>query len=317
MSCDLESQHGYFQPKNSDLAAHISFTFYNGGIAPKLDFYLQDPFVYTPAWQYDAPSRKPALTLFQNIPKFKIRNQILEQFPIQYRTKNCKMRSCNNRVATEDRLHFVGIACYFRLRRNLNLCFVASPLCRRWTNYTPWMTFSIMVEDSLLDRQAGQSDGTSPDGSSTARDWLRGKQWLRPMIIQLVLCLGQYKNETRPSLKHWPSLHAQVWSPEQRKAPSPLAEHEFTCDSGLCVPMEKRCDQNLDCGDASDETECRLVHVNSKQYQKVDYMFFLHNLKHCFRTSLLLAWQVIFSRQLLSASRLWGFWISTRWKQII
>ena len=45
MSCDLESQHGYFQPKNSDLAAHISFTFYNGGIAPKLDFYLQDPFV--------------------------------------------------------------------------------------------------------------------------------------------------------------------------------------------------------------------------------------------------------------------------------
>ena len=225
------------------------------------------------------------------------------------------MRSCNNRVATEDILHFMGIACYFRLRRNLNLCFVASPLCRRWTNYTPWMTFFIMVEDSLLDRQAGQSDGTSPDGSSTARGSLRGKQRLRPMIIRLVLCLGQYKNETRPSLKHWPSLHAQVTSPEQRKALSPFAEHEFTCDSGLCVPMEKRCDQNLDCGDASDETECRLVHVNSKQYQKVNYVFFLHNWKHCFRTSLLLVWQVIFSRQPLLASRLWGFWISTRWNK--
>ena len=225
---------------------------------------------------------------FKIFPNSKLGIKFWSNFPIQYRTKNCKMiykwylicslskpmRSCNNRVATEDRLHFVGIACYFRLRRNLNLCFVASPLCRRWTNYTPWMTFSIMVEDSLLDRQAGQSDGTSPDGSSTARGSLKGKQWLRPMIIQLVLCLGQYKNETRPSLKHWPSLHAQVRSSEQRKAPSPFAEHEFTCDSGLCVPMEKRCDQNLDCGDASDETECRLVHVNSKQYQKVDYMFF-------------------------------------------
>ena len=49
-----------------------------------------------------------------------------------------------------------------------------------------------------------------------------------------------------------------------------FAEHEFTCDSGHCVPMGKRCDQKLDCGDMSDEAECRLLQVHPKQYQKVD-----------------------------------------------
>lgn len=34
---------------------------------------------------------------------------------------------------------------------------------------------------------------------------------------------------------------------------------EYTCDSGECVEMEKRCDTIYDCKDASDEDECRLV----------------------------------------------------------
>ena len=53
---------------------------------------------------------------------------------------------------------------------------------------------------------------------------------------------------------------------------SSFAEFEFTCDSGLCVPMVHRCDQNFDCNDMSDEADCRLVHVNPKQYQKVRHL---------------------------------------------
>ena len=47
-----------------------------------------------------------------------------------------------------------------------------------------------------------------------------------------------------------------------------MAGGEFTCDSGLCVPMEKRCDQQQDCEDLSDEGGCSLVHVNKLQYLK-------------------------------------------------
>ena len=38
-------------------------------------------------------------------------------------------------------------------------------------------------------------------------------------------------------------------------------EDEFSCHDGLCVSMDKRCDQNLDCKDLSDEMECRMLHL--------------------------------------------------------
>ena len=93
----------------------------------------------------------------------------------------------------------------------------------------------------------------------------------KPAIIQLVLSLGKYKIEMLPSTKYSPSLLAQVILYNEKKGNVMLsfAEHEFTCDSGLCVPMVKRCDLKLDCDDMSDESDCRLVHVNPKQYQKV------------------------------------------------
>ena len=34
---------------------------------------------------------------------------------------------------------------------------------------------------------------------------------------------------------------------------------EFTCDDGLCIPMEERCNQVPDCQDKSDEKGCRLI----------------------------------------------------------
>ncbi|KAK7077204.1 hypothetical protein SK128_002162 [Halocaridina rubra] len=37
------------------------------------------------------------------------------------------------------------------------------------------------------------------------------------------------------------------------------SDEEFTCDSGLCVPLSSRCDRLDDCSDASDEYNCSVV----------------------------------------------------------
>ena len=34
-------------------------------------------------------------------------------------------------------------------------------------------------------------------------------------------------------------------------------QNEFTCDNGLCIPIDKRCNQLLDCMDGSDENDCK------------------------------------------------------------
>ena len=49
---------------------------------------------------------------------------------------------------------------------------------------------------------------------------------------------------------------------------SACAQDEFTCDSGNCVPMEKRCNQQEDCKDVSDEKNCMTVFVDPKKYLK-------------------------------------------------
>ena len=44
---------------------------------------------------------------------------------------------------------------------------------------------------------------------------------------------------------------------------------EFTCDSGHCVGLRKRCNNEVDCTDGSDEKECARVHI-PKEYDKDD-----------------------------------------------
>ena len=44
---------------------------------------------------------------------------------------------------------------------------------------------------------------------------------------------------------------------------------EFTCDSGKCISMEKRCDNIKDCSDGSDEEECVIIDI-PQSYEKLD-----------------------------------------------
>ena len=44
---------------------------------------------------------------------------------------------------------------------------------------------------------------------------------------------------------------------------------EFTCDSGHCIGLMKRCDNKVDCRDGSDEKECARVHI-PEEYNKDD-----------------------------------------------
>merc|ERR1712142_422226 len=45
-------------------------------------------------------------------------------------------------------------------------------------------------------------------------------------------------------------------------------KEQFTCDDGLCISMDKRCDTKQDCEDLSDEKGCILVHFDKEKYLK-------------------------------------------------
>ena len=49
---------------------------------------------------------------------------------------------------------------------------------------------------------------------------------------------------------------------------SPCTVNSFTCDNGICIPMESRCDQKLDCEDVSDEKNCKIIVLDEKSYLK-------------------------------------------------
>ena len=42
---------------------------------------------------------------------------------------------------------------------------------------------------------------------------------------------------------------------------------EFTCNDGICIKMDQRCDDLFDCSDKSDENNCKKVQMNEKSYR--------------------------------------------------
>ena len=45
--------------------------------------------------------------------------------------------------------------------------------------------------------------------------------------------------------------------------------HEFNCEDGSCIPIEKRCDSRFDCLDRSDEDSCHMIDVPTSYLKHV------------------------------------------------
>ena len=47
---------------------------------------------------------------------------------------------------------------------------------------------------------------------------------------------------------------------------TPCNKDQYTCENGICIDMERRCDQRFDCEDVSDEKNCLMVSIDERNY---------------------------------------------------
>ena len=48
-----------------------------------------------------------------------------------------------------------------------------------------------------------------------------------------------------------------------------LTGNQFTCDDGICISMDKRCDQSINCNDGSDELNCAMIEMGNNYNSKI------------------------------------------------
>ena len=48
-----------------------------------------------------------------------------------------------------------------------------------------------------------------------------------------------------------------------------IGDDQFTCNNGLCIPMNERCDQNINCDDESDEIDCKMLEMNKNYNRRI------------------------------------------------
>ncbi len=54
-------------------------------------------------------------------------------------------------------------------------------------------------------------------------------------------------------------------SPQGPVVPSPCSTKQFSCASGECVHLDRRCDLQKDCVDGSDEKDCGKISAHLKK----------------------------------------------------
>ena len=47
-------------------------------------------------------------------------------------------------------------------------------------------------------------------------------------------------------------------------------KNQYTCWSGQCISLSKRCDKKIDCSDESDEIACQLMLLDDDKYRKAN-----------------------------------------------
>ena len=72
-----------------------------------------------------------------------------------------------------------------------------------------------------------------------------------------------FENTSEPCIKDRPTKVIKI------KMTTCLENDLFTCDNGLCIPMDKRCDQTPNCEDESDELNCKMLEISNNYNRRI------------------------------------------------